>query len=80
MLRLISTLSRSPVFAAHNVALVDLLRARTAEAALGGPETARARHKQVIPRSGEMSDEGGRTISRWGPKKQRCPFQFEAKE
>src|ERR1700749_2381892 len=53
MLRLTSTVARSPVFAAHNLALVKRLRARTAEAALGGPETARKRHKQrgkLLPR------------------------------
>jgi 3-methylcrotonyl-CoA carboxylase beta subunit len=43
---LTSTTSRSPVLAAHNLALVERLRARTAEAALGGSETARARHKR----------------------------------
>ncbi len=47
---------RSPTFranAAHNRSLAEQLRARTAEAALGGPETARQRHAgrgKLLPR------------------------------
>src|ERR1700733_877839 len=44
MPRLTSASPRSEVFERHNRALVEQLRLRTAEAALGGPETARTRH------------------------------------
>src|SRR5580698_3466921 len=44
MARLVSAVPQSPAFAAHNRALAERLRDRTAAAARGGPETARDRH------------------------------------